>query len=185
MKRVLLDCDGVLADFIGPVLELVAEATGRTHAREDVTVFDFAASLMLTPGEKCDVTHAISNRAGWWSSLPVFAGAQNGVARLRNIAEVFVVTSPWNSCPTWLHEREAWLKKHFGIPHSHVLVGSAKHIVAGHMLIDDKTETLREWSRHNGHLGGVGVQWATPHNRVDEWAGLSTCDWDQLLGWAS
>lgn len=185
MKRVLLDVDGVLCDFIDGVLDLVHETTGRRHTREHVTAFDFAASLKLSRDEAALVKKAISYRANWWSSLPVLDGAQLGVERLREVAEVFIVTSPWNSCPTWLHEREAWLKRHFQIPHSHVLVGSAKHIVAGHMLVDDKTETLRDWSRAHGHLGGIGVQWQTPHNRADEWAGLSTQSWDELLGWVA
>lgn len=184
-KRVLLDVDGVLADFVGPALSLVEEATGRKYTREDVTAFDFAASLGLSLAEAALVKKAISYRANWWSTLPVIDGAIDGVERLRSVSDVYVLTSPWNSCPTWLHEREGWLKKHFGIPHSHILVGSAKHLVAGDMLVDDKTETLREWSRLHGHLGGRAVQWQTPHNRADEWSGLSTQSWEQLAAWVS
>lgn len=180
MTRILLDCDGVLADFIGPVLELVREHTGREHARADVTGFGFAAALKLSADENRIVTDAISNRAGWWSSLPVLPGAREGVARLRELGEVYIVTSPWNSCATWLHEREAWLKKHFDIPHSRVLAGSAKHLVAGQWFVDDKTSTLHDWQSEND---GVAVQWATPHNRRDGWLGPSTSSWEQLTAW--
>lgn len=185
MKRVLLDVDGVLADFIGPVLDLVRETTGRVHTREQVTAFDFAATLGLSRDESALVKRQLSTRAGWWASLPVLDGAVDGVERLRAVADVYIVTSPWNSCPTWLHERESWIAKHFGIRHSNVIACSAKHVVSGHMLVDDKTETLREWSRVHGHLGGFAVQWQTPHNRADEWSGLATQSWDQLVEWAS
>jgi hypothetical protein len=66
MKRILLDVDGVLAGFIPAVLSLVHELTGRQHVPEDVTAFDFAASLGLTADEKRQVTHEISHREGWW-----------------------------------------------------------------------------------------------------------------------
>ena len=181
MKRVLLDCDGVLSDFIGPVLDLVWEATGRTYTREDVKVFDFAASLGLEPEENAVVKDEISHRRGWWSELPIMPGAQEGVARLQQIADVYIVTSPWNNCRTWLYERETWLRKHFGIPHSRVLACSAKHIVAGDVLVDDRIDTLLQWQDHNPR--GAAVQWQTPHNRNDGWRAWSTKSWDQLVGW--
>lgn len=184
-KRILLDCDGVLADFVGPVLDLVHEVTGRRHKREDIAAFDFVAQLGLSRDEAVLVKREISHRDGWWCSLPVYEGARAGVDRLREFGEVFVVTSPWNSCRTWLHDRETWLAKHFDIPASNLLVGSAKHLVAGDMLVDDRSDTLREWARWHGHHGGKAVQWQTPHNRNEPWLGLSTRCWNELAGWAS
>lgn len=182
-KTVLLDVDGVLCDFVGGVLDLCASELERTFQREQITRFDFAACLGLSAEEKRIATSPISHRAGWWSSLPILPGAQDGVARLMEIAEVYIVTSPWNSCPTWLHEREAWLRKHFDIPHSRVLAGSAKHLVAGDVFIDDKTETVAKWEERWGGEDGRAVQWITPHNRLDMWSGYSTNDWGCLVEW--
>jgi 5'-nucleotidase len=189
MTRVLLDCDGVLADFIGPVLDLVYLVTDRRHTHEQVDRFDFAACLDLSPDEKRAVRDVISGTEGWWRSLPVLPRAQDGVRRLREVADVYVVTSPWNSCKTWLYEREAWLKEHFGIPHSHVLAGSAKHLVDGNMLVDDRTETLTRWRdchQYNvdGSIVALPVLWETPHNRLDGWDGTSTRSWDDVIRWA-
>lgn len=182
-KRILLDCDGVLADFIGPVLALVADATDRIHTREDVDRFDFAAALNLTPAEKRAVTAPISDRDGWWSRLPVFPGARAGVDRLREIADVYIVTSPWNSCRTWHHEREGWLRHHFDLPASRLVVTSAKHVCAGDVLVDDRTETLVQWRAANP--AGRAVQWTTPHNRNDGWDGFATSSWSELVEWCS
>lgn len=179
-KTILLDVDGVLADFIGPVCALAEWATKRKHKREDVTRFDFASCLRLSPDEKREVVKSLKE-PGFWDSLPVFDGAQEGVARLREVADVVIVTSPWNSCPTWLYEREAWLKKHFDIAHGDVISTNRKHVVYGAMLIDDKTETLHAWRKV---WGNGAVQWQTPHNRLDEWTGRSTRSWDQLVEWA-
>lgn len=175
---ILLDCDGVLSDFIGPVCALASSVTGRTHAPADVTRFDFASCLELTPLEKRQVTDYISMSTGWWSQLPILPGAREGVARLQDLGDVYIVTSPWNSCATWLHEREAWLKRHFNIPHSRVLAGSAKHLVSGDIFVDDKTETLVNWCERQS--SGIAVQWITPHNRLDGWKGHSTNNWARL-----
>lgn len=182
MTRVLLDCDGVLADFIGAALTIVAEVTGRTCAREDVDRFDFAAALKLTPDEKRAVYAPISDREGWWSRLPVMPGARDGVDRLRAVADVYVVTSPWNSCRTWHHEREAWLRHYFDLPAKHLIVTAAKHVCAGDVFVDDRTDTLIEWNAANPL--GLAVQWQTPHNRLDGWPGVGTSSWDELIEFA-
>jgi len=193
VKRILLDVDGVLCDFIGGVITLASEITGRPHRVEDVTRFDFAAELGLDPEEARGVKSVISNTEGWWQGLAVLPGAIEGVARLREVAEVYIVTSPWNSCRTWLHDRETWLKRHFDIPHSHVLACSAKHLVAGDLFVDDKTETCVAWDdaqaswwqNEDGTKGETfAVQWRTPHNRRDEWTGRSARSWSELLEWA-
>ncbi|MGN6107264.1 MAG: 5' nucleotidase, NT5C type [Kofleriaceae bacterium] len=182
MKRVLLDVDGVLADFVGPVLDVIYDVTGRTFRHEDVTTCDFAACLGLSADEKRWVANAISNEPGWWSSLPVLPGAHEGVAELQQIADVYIVTSPWDGCRTWLHERKEWLRRHFGINKRRVFSLDEKHFVSGDILIDDKTENVRAWAE--AHPCALAVQWRTPHNRLDGWTGASTRSWEQLVEWA-
>lgn len=194
MKRtVLLDCDGVLADFIGGVCRTLADLGHPQHEPHHVTEFDFCKSLKLETDVARAVKQRISGEPGWWLNLEPFPSARLGVAELREVADVYVVTSPWNSHRNWLWEREAWLKKHFDIPHSHVIAASAKHLVAGDMLVDDKTEAVERWDREQAcvyrEIDGTlrttfGVQWETPHNRNDGWRGRSTRSWSQLLEWA-
>lgn len=175
---VLLDCDGVLSDFIGAVLPIVYVETGRYYEPHHVDRFDFCAALGLSDDEKRFVMREISSREGFCHNLDVLPGAVEGVARLGEIAEVYVVTSPWNSNRTWVHEREAWLAENFRIPHRRVIHTSAKHLVRGDVLVDDKTPTCAEWQA--AHPKGIAVQWKTPHNRKDEWSGWATDGWDAL-----
>lgn len=182
-KRVLLDCDGVLADFIGRVCDVLFNVCGVERTPDQVTEFDFVKSLGLTADTARRVKAFISDTPGFWSTLSVFPEAIEGVARLREVADVYVVTSPWNSCRTWLHERESWLKKHFDIPHSHVLAGSAKHLVNGDLFVDDRTDALVKWQNER-EIPPFAVQWQTPHNRLDVWSGRSTRSWSELLEWA-
>jgi 5'(3')-deoxyribonucleotidase len=161
MKRVLVDVDGVLADFVAKYLQLVHEVTGKQFTHEQVTEFDIGKALGLTPEQSGAVARGVLT--GFASMLEPLPGAVEGLRRLREISEVYIVTSPWNKCETWMSERERWLRVHFDFPHSHVLHGSAKHLVRGDILIDDKTET-----------------WESPWNKRDPWAGVLTNDWDRV-----
>lgn len=191
---VLLDCDGVLADFIESVLDAIVDEGGPRYAHADVTEFNFTKALNLDADIARRVKKTISESEGWWYAPSPFPEARAGVDALREIAEVYVVTSPWNSNKWWLSEREAWLKRHFDIPHSHVIACSAKHRVSGDVFVDDRTDALVRWDDEQGCAwqngdGTTGrtlaVQWQTPHNRRDEWSGLSTRSWAELLRWVS
>lgn len=178
---VLLDVDGVLADFIGGVLDVVYEVTDKQRQREEIDQFDFCKALGLTAGERREVMATIGYRRKFCARLLPFPGAFDGIERLADLAAIHVVTSPWNSNETWTHEREWWLNHHFAIPHSHVTHTSAKHLIAGDWLVDDKTETCERWQA--AHPSGVAVQWITPHNRKDGWTGRATNSWDELCRW--
>lgn len=175
--RVLLDVDGVLADFVGGYLRLLAEHTGIVATHEQVTQFDIGASLGLTKDQAARMKRAVGSAEQFARSLSPLPGAIEGVRALQEVADVWIATSPWNSNPTWCHDREWWLKEHFGIPHARVTHTSAKHMLRGDFLVDDKTETLQKWLAE-GQSGAV--QWETPHNRHDGWLGVSTNSWAEL-----
>lgn len=176
--RVLLDCDGVLADFIDVALDIVGVVTGRTYQPEQVTQWDFCAALGLTSDEAAIVKRSIGAYPNLAAGLNLYPGVVDGVRALQEIAEVYIVTSPWNSNPTWCHDREAWLWKYFKIPSARVVHTSAKHLVVGDVLVDDKTSTLIDWQA--AHPSKLAVQWSTPHNRSDGWDGASTSLWADL-----
>jgi 5'(3')-deoxyribonucleotidase len=175
--RLLLDCDGVLADFTGPCLEVLSRHMGQEYHREHVTHWHIKEVLSV-PENIWDMTLAEMKLPNFCSSLPVFPGAVDAVQRLKAYADVFIVTSPLDG-PYWAWERERWLLRHFDIPPGRVVSTSAKQVVDGDILVDDKTQTLVEWEKEQC---GLSVQWVTPHNLHDGWMGLSTCNWDELLG---
>lgn len=176
--RLLLDVDGVLANFVESYLDLVAIVTGRRYQPEQVTQFDIGGSLGLTPAESSEVKRLLGESQGFCLALRMYEGAQDGVARLQQLADVYIVTSPWNSCPTWTHEREAWLKKHFKIPHSRITHTSAKYLCRGDVFVDDKVDAVIKWQSE--HPTALGVVWDTPHNQLDSYDGVRTSDWGML-----
>jgi 5'(3')-deoxyribonucleotidase len=178
-KRVLLDCDGVLADFVGGFLKLVNARFGTSLSSADVTCWDIAEALGWSRERAMEAYGLITECDQFAAKLDVLAGAVSGVRRLREVAEVYIVTSPWWSQPTWLRDRTNWLHKHFGITANNVVYTGAKHLIVGDVLVDDKTSTCEAWRA--AHPGGVAVQWSTPHNLRDRWDGPSTLDWNFLI----
>jgi 5'(3')-deoxyribonucleotidase len=176
-RTVLLDCDGVLSDFLGAFITVATATVGRPFAAEQITEFDICKALGLVPDEAGRVYRNIQ-REGFAAGLDVIPGAIEGVRSLQEVADVYIVTSPWNSNRTWTYEREAWLKTHFGIPHKNVIHGSAKHLVRGDVLIDDKGSTVIEWNA--AHPGKTAILWAAPYNVMDPWAGVRTNDWARV-----
>lgn len=177
MKTVLLDCDGVMADFVGSYLAAVRNVTGKSFTHEQVTEWDMDKALGLTPEEaraaKATITY------DFCASIKPIEGAIEGASALMKVADVYVVTSPWNSCVGWTHAREGWLKKHLGIKPDRILHGAAKHLVEGDFLVDDKTSTVVKWQEYRP-ARRTGVLWDGPWNAKDEWYGHRTNSWYKM-----
>jgi 5'(3')-deoxyribonucleotidase len=178
---VALDSDGILSDFTSGALRIVERVLGRRHVPADVTMFDFTKALGLSPKEAKLVKDEIGKTRGFAAGLAVYPGAVDGVRRLREIADVHVVTSPWNSNETWYSEREEWLYRNFGIGHDHVTHTSAKYIADTDVLIDDKASHVAAWLEV--HPDRVGAFWRTPHNTSEAVpvGAHSITSWDAIV----
>ncbi len=176
--QVALDCDGVLADFTSGALRVVEEVTGRRHVLTDVTEEDFAKALGLSARETREVRAAIGSRRGFCTALAPYPRARQGVRRLRELGDVFSVTSPWDTNPWWRDERDTWLALHFGIDRVHH--AHEKYGYEADVFVDDKSSHVRDWA--NAWPGRVAVFWRTPHNTSESvpWGAYSTSSWDAL-----
>lgn len=144
---ILFDVDGVLADFTGRVLDVVHEETGRAHTPDDHTKWSFREALGLPARHWRAVARRIGE-PGFACSLRPYPGAVELVKRVAEQHEVFFVTADWRSSPTWVHDRNAWLERHFGRTlGSRVVHTSHKVLVDGDVLVEDKVETVEAWER--------------------------------------
>ena len=175
--RILLDVDGILADFVTPCVAHVNEIMGTTYTVDDVDRWDIMEALDVPPKVATEVFDRMKEKDACYN-LAVYSGAQEAVEGLKAIGEVFAVTAPMSG-PNWAHERERWLNLHFGIKPANVISTSAKHCVAGDILIEDKTSTLIKWREHHAH--GYGVLWHRPSNRHDAYDGDRAYNWPELL----
>ena len=180
MKRlsIILDCDGVLSDFVAGMLPVVAEVTGKRFTHADVTKFNFVEALDLTAAEGAAVKKVIASRRGFAAALPPYPEARQGVRRLRELGDVICVTSPWDSNPWWRDERASWLALHFGI--DIVKHDEDKSGYDADLFVDDRSKHVGAWLAKRPDR--VGVFWRTPHNTPEAVpvGAHSTSSWDAL-----
>lgn len=153
MATILLDCDGVLADFVGHMIKAL-RAVGHDVA-DDVTAYDFLRQF----GEKTgNSARAILGGRDFWRTLPPYDEAQWGVEAMREHGHTIVVaTSPWISCVGWAETRRTWLDKHFDVDHGDVLVGMRKEMIRAGAFVDDRAEVVQKWDAENHRHNNDGI----------------------------
>ena len=175
--RVLLDADEVLADFQGSVLGIISRVTGKPVCPSDCKQWDFFSQFLQTPEHHAEAMSEVG-LPGFCASIAPLPGAQEGVARLREVADVYVVTSPFDSTP-WVQERYAWLWEHFQIPRKHVVFTSSKFLVDGDMLVDDRPENVINWKI--AYPDRQALLWDIPNTRGQHPELDRVSSWDQVL----
>lgn len=167
-RRVLLDVDGVLANFHEPALK-VAQSVGVLHpeATHEWDIFRHYDR------KSTDKIYDILRGEGWCASLEPYEGAQMGVLMLSSVADVYFVTAPMAG-RHWPYERAEWLRKHFGAGNHNIIQTHAKHVCTGDVFVDDKPAHVEDWMSHNPQ--GTALLWDQPYNqrshylpRVDAW----------------
>lgn len=169
-KRLILDVDGVVADFTGELLRTV----GSSLTVEDVKVwqvFDLLTEGQVEVGEEALATPE------WWQNQPVLPGALLAVEHLASQYEIFWTTSPWWSCVGWETARRNWLRNHFDADPRHVVITSYKGIIGGDAIVDDKPSNVETWLTYNPDK--PGILFGAPYNR----RGYNSFAVERLEGW--
>lgn len=177
--RILVDCDGILGNFVDPTLDLIHQHTGDRHSRDEITQWDVFASV----GKK-EHEHILDSavRAGGFAlNMPVLPGAKEALARLEELGDVFIVTSNYGA-PNWVDERDQWFAKNFNFSRKKIINASAKFAVQGEALIDDSDSNLKLWSEQWYNKHGIPLLFDSPWNRHVEHPGVHrVSDWDSLI----
>ncbi|XP_012603388.3 5'(3')-deoxyribonucleotidase, mitochondrial isoform X2 [Microcebus murinus] len=186
--RVLVDMDGVLADFEGGFLKKFrARFPDQPFiALEDRRGFWLSEQYgLLRPGLS-EKAISIWESKNFFFELEPLPGAIEAVKQMANLqnTDVFICTSPikmFRYCP---YEKYAWVEKHFGPEFLEQMVLTRdKTVVSADLLIDDRpditgAEPNPSWEHvlfttyHNQHL-----QLQPPSRRLHSWAD----DWRALL----
>jgi 5'(3')-deoxyribonucleotidase len=174
-KRFLFDADEVLLDFQNACFEILRKFNGRVLTAQDYLVWDFFVEL--TPEENAHVRGEVS-KPGFCRHLKPLPGAQEAVTKIRELVDVFALTSPWDS-PTWVYERGESLKEHFGFAKKHVVQTSAKYLVGGDFFLDDNPDHVTHWAEE--HPNGVAMLWHIPNTRQLGLNQFRVRSWDEVL----
>lgn len=184
---VLLDSDGPLSDFTSSYLEALEAETGMRHLAEEVDQWAIhECDFFKQAARRINVSHRdLKARVdrhvsvqGFCASLKVQPGAIEAVNALKAIADVYVVTSPWDSSPTWMYERLHWIALNFELPRSRVIQTGTKHVIKGDVFLDDKPSHVTEWGL--AWPKGASLLFDMSHNRSAP-ADLKRADWAEVI----
>ena len=174
--RILLDMDGVIADFTGAQIEQYNHLTCSDVKRRDIT---------NPKGHKC-VKHSniwlrIKDSPGFIRGLQPISGAIEGVSCLHNAGHEIVFVSNGTNCPSSGHEKRDWLKYYFVNlwKYAPLVLTYHKHFVRGDVLLDDNPHNLEGL-----HKDTVGLLYHQPYNELEDRFEL-IYDWSHFLQWVS
>jgi len=159
----LLDVDGVLADFLSPVMTKMNEITGADVKYDDVTTWKVEDVYSFYDDKAGDLIWEIIKQPGFCESLKMYPGADDFVYHLSKMFDVYFVTAPCDS-PTWVAERNIWLCSHLGEEYVKKTVYTKnKHLVKGDLFIDDSFNNCTEWQESFPTM--TSVLWTQPYNK--------------------
>ncbi|XP_005998305.1 5'(3')-deoxyribonucleotidase, mitochondrial [Latimeria chalumnae] len=186
--RVLVDMDGVLADFEGSFLRRFrlmypAEPCVELKDRKGFSVREQYSTIKEELGPKVTSVYESEN---FFLELDPIPGAVEAVKEMVNMknTEVFICTSPLKCYEHCVLQKYCWVEKHFGAQFlERLILTRDKTIVSADLLIDDKdtitgVEPNPSWEHvlftcwHNQHL-----QLQPPHKRLRSWSD----DWRAII----
>lgn len=160
--KILLDLDGVLADFVGGI----AQAHGRSnpywlssnHGKYDMdTLFGMKPEEFWRP----------TNRASFWADLQKMPDADEIMALCKTFVgepRIAILTSPAAhvECPTG---KTMWVQEHYWHFRRRLIITPAKHFLAHNeaVLIDDSDKNVIDFEKHGGRAILLPRPWNSQH----------------------
>ncbi len=166
-----LDCDGVLSDFYGSVLDALTELGQKPVSYGQLRSYDLNLSL----GDKhADLARETLRDPSFWTALNELPGIHDAYRRLSSIADVFIVTSPWLGCISWEFARRTWLKR-LSVHDDQVVFARSKHIIHADVFIDDHPGHVQAWASR--HPSGLAILVDQPWNKELGQYGHAAANW--------
>lgn len=134
--RIILDCDGVLADTVKKVLLLYNNEYGLNFKREDIVTWDMCK--IQKPGT--NLTKYFTQK-GFFRNLEPMKDAQKYAKALKEDGhELFVATaSPLEG----LEDKLIWLRENYEfIPQQNIIFAERKDLLSADIILDDGLHNL-------------------------------------------
>lgn len=146
---VLIDIDGVLADFDSYLLKEIKKRLPEIEIPEKR---DKLLRKNFSPEEKNKIDQ-ICNEEGFFLNLKEIEGSIEGVKELAKKHDVFFCSSPLTKNINSVKEKQLWVKEKFGEEWIRkMIIAKDKTIIKGDILIDDIPEEIKgiktpEWEQ--------------------------------------
>jgi 5'(3')-deoxyribonucleotidase len=155
--RILLDVDGVIADFIGAYMSTYEDMGGRVPDDWAWTEWDAMSTL---PDQ--DIAEMVWQHPDLFRRPRLFEGARKQIAYLNdNHAVVFVTAVPHRH----IEARSNWFKRVLPFIHrkTQIVFTPNKHFISGDVLVEDNPGNLAAWILYNPD--GLGILIRGTHNK--------------------
>lgn len=173
--RVLLDQDGPLGGFDLKFWERCAENGWPADCEPHEQTHRYQTEHIIDRKHR-KAAREMLEQPGWFADLPVIDGARDGIERLAEVADVWIVTKPMESNPTCRDDKGRWIRKHFGEKWEHrLIITPDKSIVGGDILLDDAPK-LSWFERATWAPVIFETSW---NGEGSDWEGLPRWSWDQ------
>jgi len=161
-KQILLDADGVLADFASAALNVLNERYETEYTIDDYArgYGQFGMNKFFGITEK-EFWAAIEDSPRFWLDLEPLPWADSLYGELLEIAPVTIVTMP-NHDPMCAAYKLMWLDEFMGIHSDNVFLGHKKWLMAGNgILIDDYHKNVDAFKENGGEAILIPSNWNT------------------------
>lgn len=165
MKRIAIDMDEVIADFVLKQLKLYYR-----DFNERLTVADLRGTKLrhLRPQHQAEILRYLAD-PGYFRDLAVMPGSQEVIRELSEHFEIFITTAAME-VPTSFTAKYEWLREHFPfLSDMNFVFCGDKSIIRADFLIDDNVQHFKRFT-------GQGLLFTSPHNifetgfvRVNDW----------------
>lgn len=148
--HIVLDIDGVLADFVGGLCPVVSDALGREVLEEHITEYYVTDALQIEPAIWAALWEAHEHRL-YAESLP-YPGIHEGLKALASLGRLSIHTGRPPQAEAATRE---WIVRHLDLPVDvRFLSGAAKYTSAHHVdyFVDDYLEDIVAASAGHGFI---------------------------------
>jgi len=190
-KQILLDMDGVLANFVQHSNDY--HSADQVHDQQLTYDFwhtwrsnwnrryDWGSEYDPETGEGCMFNFEFWDKcsgAEFWSSMPPYDNIVELYDKLSELAPVTVVTHARLEDPECVEGKRQWLSDHLSLPSDDMVFASKKWLLADKdtLLIDDNDSNVCRFGGSNG----PAILYPRPWN----WARGASNEVDQIVAWS-
>lgn len=168
MKRIAIDMDEVIADFVTKHLHLYNTNFNDTVSFEDIK----GTRLWKLKSHLSKEILDFVDDPNFFRDLLVMKDSQEVIKALSEYYEIFITTAAMEH-PTSFTAKYEWLKEHFSfLPDRNFVFCGDKSIIHADYLIDDSV-------RHFQNFSGQGILFTAAHN-VNETGYVRVNNWQEV-----